>query len=157
MRAAELGVQVLGGYGYLSEYRLEQTYRDARITAIYEGANGIHARMLATRLLKGPEAEAFEAFLTDEAERYGPEIVTVLEQWRVACDIVRSASDPSVLADDFMQVTTMALLRVLWARMAENADHHPEPERIARAAARNARWVKSFAAGYLSRMQEEAA
>lgn len=46
IKAAELGMQVLGGYGYLREYRLEQTYRDARITSIYEGANGIHARML---------------------------------------------------------------------------------------------------------------
>ena len=38
MRSAELGIQVLGGYGFLREYRIEQTYRDARITAIYEGA-----------------------------------------------------------------------------------------------------------------------
>jgi alkylation response protein AidB-like acyl-CoA dehydrogenase len=52
MRAAELGTQVLGGYGYLREYRVEQTYRDARITAIYEGANGIHAGALAGRGLR---------------------------------------------------------------------------------------------------------
>ena len=66
IRAADLGIQVLGGYGYLREYRLEQTWRDARITAIYEGANGIHALTLATRLLrhkKGAAADAFERWL----------------------------------------------------------------------------------------------
>ncbi len=52
IKSADLGMQVLGGYGYLKEYRVEQTYRDARITAIYEGANGIHALTLATRLLR---------------------------------------------------------------------------------------------------------
>ena len=44
--------------GYLREYRLEQVLRDARITSIYEGANGIHERMLATRLLNGAAGDA---------------------------------------------------------------------------------------------------
>lgn len=62
IQAAILGVQVLGGYGYLTEYRVEQTHRDARITAIYEGASGIHARALTTRLLSGRGGAASEAF-----------------------------------------------------------------------------------------------
>ncbi|UYV38148.1 acyl-CoA dehydrogenase family protein [Rhodobacteraceae bacterium D3-12] len=157
MRAAELGVQVLGGYGYLSEYRLEQTYRDARITAIYEGANGIHARTLATRLLKGAEAEAFEEFLRAEAERFGGGVSAVLSQWQEARDLLRGARDASVLADDFMQVTAMALLTALWARMESAAEQHPEPARITRVAARAGRWVRAFAPGYLVRMGEEAA
>jgi alkylation response protein AidB-like acyl-CoA dehydrogenase len=37
IRAANLGIQVLGGYGYLREYGMEQVLRDARIRACYPG------------------------------------------------------------------------------------------------------------------------
>ncbi|MBU1305693.1 MAG: acyl-CoA dehydrogenase family protein, partial [Alphaproteobacteria bacterium] len=39
-RVADLGIQVLGGYGYLPELGMEQIWRDARVTRIYEGTNG---------------------------------------------------------------------------------------------------------------------
>ena len=44
-----LGQQVLGGHGYISEWGLEQNVRDARISQIYEGANGIQALDLMGR------------------------------------------------------------------------------------------------------------
>jgi alkylation response protein AidB-like acyl-CoA dehydrogenase len=34
-------VQVLGGYGYVTEYPVERYLRDAKITQIYEGTNEI--------------------------------------------------------------------------------------------------------------------
>ena len=46
---ANLGMQVLGGYGYIREYGMEQYVRDARIAQIYEGANGIQALDLVGR------------------------------------------------------------------------------------------------------------
>ena len=46
------GVQVLGGYGYTTEYPLEQTVRDAKIMTIYEGTNGIQAMDLVGRKLR---------------------------------------------------------------------------------------------------------
>ena len=39
----ELALQVLGGYGYISEYPVEQYLRDAKISSIYEGTTGIQA------------------------------------------------------------------------------------------------------------------
>ncbi|MFW0777957.1 MAG: acyl-CoA dehydrogenase C-terminal domain-containing protein [Rickettsiales bacterium] len=48
---ASLAVQVFGGYGYISEYGVEQYVRDARITMIYEGTNGIQALDLVGRKL----------------------------------------------------------------------------------------------------------
>jgi hypothetical protein len=45
------GVQVYGGYGYIREYPVEQLLRDCRITAIYEGTNGIQAMDLMGRKL----------------------------------------------------------------------------------------------------------
>jgi hypothetical protein len=47
--AANLAVQVHGGHGYIHEYGVEQFVRDARITQIYEGANGIQALDLIGR------------------------------------------------------------------------------------------------------------
>jgi alkylation response protein AidB-like acyl-CoA dehydrogenase len=44
-----LAVQVLGGYGYIYDYGLEQFVRDARIAQIYEGTNGVQALDLAGR------------------------------------------------------------------------------------------------------------
>ncbi|HMT14824.1 MAG TPA: acyl-CoA dehydrogenase family protein, partial [Aestuariivirga sp.] len=44
-----LGVQVLGGHGYIREHGMEQYVRDARIAQIYEGTNGIQALDLVGR------------------------------------------------------------------------------------------------------------
>lgn len=48
---ASLGMQVFGGYGYIAEYGAEQYLRDARITMIYEGTNGVQALDLVGRKL----------------------------------------------------------------------------------------------------------
>jgi alkylation response protein AidB-like acyl-CoA dehydrogenase len=45
------GMQVYGGYGYISEYPQEQLMRDCRITMIYEGTNGVQAMDLLGRKL----------------------------------------------------------------------------------------------------------
>jgi hypothetical protein len=51
MRVAELAVQVHGGMGYIEETGVAQFYRDVRVTAIYEGTNGIQAMDLVGRKL----------------------------------------------------------------------------------------------------------
>ena len=54
-------VQVLGGYGYISEYPLERMMRDAKITQIYEGTNQIQRLVIAREMLK--EQRAFSSRL----------------------------------------------------------------------------------------------
>ncbi|MDZ4348458.1 MAG: acyl-CoA dehydrogenase [Xanthomonadaceae bacterium] len=49
LKANELAIQVLGGYGYTREYPVEQHYRDNRLNAIHEGTNGIQALDLLGR------------------------------------------------------------------------------------------------------------
>jgi len=46
-----MAIQVFGGYGYTAEFPVEQIFRDVRITAIYEGTNGIQAMDLLDRKL----------------------------------------------------------------------------------------------------------
>ena len=48
---ASLGIQVHGGMGYIEDCRAPQHLRDARVTPIYEGTNGIQALDLAGRKL----------------------------------------------------------------------------------------------------------
>ncbi len=133
IRAAELGMQVLGGYGYLREYRLEQTYRDARITAIYEGANGIHERMLATRLASGDAADAFETYVaTQAAQTQEAKIFSQLETWRALRTRLATLKDPSTLAHEFMGASRETLLACIRAQIARVASHHPDPTRILR-------------------------
>jgi alkylation response protein AidB-like acyl-CoA dehydrogenase len=45
-------VQVLGGYGYVTEYPVERMMRDAKITQIYEGTNEIQ-RLVIARTMRG--------------------------------------------------------------------------------------------------------
>src|SRR5438067_3954500 len=49
-------VQVLGGYGYISEYPLERMMRDAKITQIYEGTNQTQRLVIARAMLKEQSA-----------------------------------------------------------------------------------------------------
>jgi alkylation response protein AidB-like acyl-CoA dehydrogenase len=51
-RIADRAVQVHGGYGYSNEFRVEQLYRDARITRIYEGTSEIQRVVIARNLLE---------------------------------------------------------------------------------------------------------
>jgi alkylation response protein AidB-like acyl-CoA dehydrogenase len=51
MRVTVDAVQVLGGYGYMTEYPLERMMRDAKITQIYEGTNQIQRVVIARHLL----------------------------------------------------------------------------------------------------------
>jgi alkylation response protein AidB-like acyl-CoA dehydrogenase len=46
-------VQLLGGYGYTSDFPVERMMRDAKITQIYEGTNQIQRMVMARQLLKG--------------------------------------------------------------------------------------------------------
>jgi acyl-CoA dehydrogenase len=45
-------IQVLGGYGYVTEYPVERMMRDAKITQIYEGTNQVQRMVIARSLLK---------------------------------------------------------------------------------------------------------
>ena len=64
---AYLGVQVHGGMGFIEETGAAQHYRDARITAIYEGTNGIQAIDLVTRKLAASGGAAVWSLLDELA------------------------------------------------------------------------------------------
>jgi alkylation response protein AidB-like acyl-CoA dehydrogenase len=61
-QAAVSAQQVFGGHGYIREQGMEQFVRDARITQIYEGANGIQAMDLVGRKLPKDGGRAVRTF-----------------------------------------------------------------------------------------------
>jgi len=120
IRAADLGIQVLGGYGYLDEYDIGQTWRDARITAVYEGANGIHALTVATRGLRaqnGAGADAFAGFVRDLGDGRA-EITTLLDEWQDLRDRTAAHDGVPPHARQFATVTAELFFRAAWARIA---------------------------------------
>ena len=51
MQVTTDAVQVLGGYGYITEYPVERMMRDAKITQLYEGTQQIQRLIVARQLL----------------------------------------------------------------------------------------------------------
>ncbi len=49
---ADEAIQILGGYGYMTEYEVERYYRDAKIAEIYEGTKEIQKNTIAGQLIK---------------------------------------------------------------------------------------------------------
>jgi alkylation response protein AidB-like acyl-CoA dehydrogenase len=54
LKANDLAIQVLGGYGYTRDFPLEQLYRDNRLNPIHEGTHGIQAIDLLGRKVTNP-------------------------------------------------------------------------------------------------------
>lgn len=61
-KVTELALQIYGGYGYISDYPVEQLLRDIKIASIYEGTNGIQAIDLVTRKLLRDEGKLFKEY-----------------------------------------------------------------------------------------------
>jgi len=62
-----LAQQIFGGHGYVAEHGMEQFVRDARITMLYEGTNGVQALDLVGRKLPKDGGRALQAFLGEIA------------------------------------------------------------------------------------------
>lgn len=132
VRCADTAIQVLGGYGYMREYRAEQNMRDARICKIYEGANGIHSITLATRLLtwkNGAAADAFAAFVAKEATN-SSHLRRLHSLWTEARFHVLESENPKELANEFFELTASVYYQAAWNRLRSAADQHSDPDRI---------------------------
>jgi hypothetical protein len=100
--------QVLGGHGYIREHGIEQFVRDARITQIYEGTNGIQAMDLVGRKLPKDGGRAVRAFF----ELVGHDITDA-----------KSAGDPSGVAGALMPALQDLQAATMW--LAQNGMSDP--------------------------------
>lgn len=132
--ACNLGLQVLGGHGYIKEWGMEQFVRDARIAQIYEGANGIQALDLVRRKLimdKGQNlsqlSEIISEFITHHRSNHAMhEFLEPLEEalasWMEISEwlIENSEDDPNLAGAasvDYLQFSALVMLAFMWAKM----------------------------------------
>lgn len=134
-----LAQQIFGGHGYVEEWGMSQYVRDARITMIYEGANGVQSLDLVGRKLPsdgGKHAMAFfELVKTFIKENEGDEELKAdfLEPLKEASKRLQSAgmffmehgmSNPNAALSgsyDFMHLFGHVCLGLMWARSAKAA------------------------------------
>jgi len=92
-------VQVHGGMGFIEETGAAQHYRDARITPIYEGANGVQALDLVGRKVARDGGEAMRAFLADVDATLGalgdsdPNLTVLRDRLTAGRDALARATD----------------------------------------------------------------
>ncbi len=128
--------QVYGGHGYIEEWGMSQYARDARITQIYEGANGVQALDLVGRKLaadNGKHVMAFfemvKAFVKDNSRDEAFD-AAYLEPLKAASKQLQEAgmyfmaegmkNPHNALAGsyDFMHMMGHVCLGLMWGRMA---------------------------------------
>lgn len=130
--------QVYGGHGYIEEWGMSQFARDARITMIYEGANGIQGLDLVGRKLGqdgGKHVMAFfdlvRAFISENKdinEAFGKDFLEPLK--KASKDLqaaamyfmqngIKAPNNALAGSYDFMHMFGHVCLGLMWARMAK--------------------------------------
>ena len=135
---ANLGVQVMGGHGYIREWGMEQLVRDARITQLYEGANGIQALDLVGRKLPAHFGRYLRAFFHPvmafiERHQADPELAEFvlplakafarLQQvtLHVAQAGLKNPDEAGAASADYLRLFALVALAFMWARMVQVA------------------------------------
>jgi hypothetical protein len=127
-RVAYDAISVLGGSGYMKDYRLEQLYRDARITSIYEGTSQLQV-VAAVRGVTSGTAEKGFAELSEAAPPAGFEdLADGLKRLRAALDQAvaylkneQSADYLDLWARPLVDVAADIYLSYLWLDMARDS------------------------------------
>lgn len=105
IEVSNLGVQVHGGMGYIEETGAAQYNRDVRVTAIYEGTNGIQAMDLVARKLAdgGEAANALLDEIEAQAETARVDLPDLAEPVWQASETLREALEWMVSQQDLNQ------------------------------------------------------
>jgi hypothetical protein len=140
--AADYGVQVLGGHGYIQEWGMEQILRDSRIATIYEGTTGIQALDLVGRkviLDKFAQLKIFTGEMLSFAAKSLPlcrsnklsckhawTISKLALQWRylglrMALQAKRDRDAIGAGSVDFLMFSGYAFMAYMWAMMSSSA------------------------------------
>ncbi|WP_300023200.1 acyl-CoA dehydrogenase [uncultured Maribacter sp.] len=137
--AVDNGVQVLGGYGFCSDYILQQYLRDIRIFALYEGTTGIQSQDLlgrkitmnngeALKLLSAEIKNSIEASMTHEslvpfAKKLASKLELTQEVLQSLMGFAMKGDYERFLADatPFMEFFSTILISWLWLDIANEA------------------------------------
>lgn len=137
--AVDNGVQVLGGYGFCSDYILQQYLRDIRIFSIYEGTTGIQSQdllgrkvtmengkalqLLSEEITKSIKASMAHESLVPYANKLGEKLELTQKVLQSLMGYAMKGDYERFLADatPFMEFFSTILVGWLWLDMAREA------------------------------------
>ena len=153
--SANLGIQVLGGYGYTKEWGLEQIVRDTRVSTLYEGTTGIQALDLLGRKMlmeRGKTLRSFANEITGFCKHHSlisgnphklrmnkfiwPLTKAVFNWQRYSMQIAsRAQKDRDLIGSasvEYLMYSGYITMAYLWAMMAQKANEEiaKKPENI---------------------------
>lgn len=135
---AVMAQQVFGGHGYIEEHGMSQYVRDARITMIYEGANGIQALDLVGRKLALNGGRAVMAMFKEigdfceenradeamapytKALKKGLNDLQASTMWFMQ-NAMAKPDNAGAGSTDYMHLFGLVTLGYMWAKMAKTA------------------------------------
>ena len=134
-RSAALAIQTLGGYGFTTDFPVQQHYRDLKIMSLYEGTTGIQAIDLLGRkitmekgnalhlLAKTIQATIQAASTNDALKKYADQltiemkqlekVLTKLYSYATTSQLERYLSDASV----FLEMLSFIVIGWQWLKM----------------------------------------
>lgn len=138
LEAANLGVQVYGGHGFISEWGMEQIVRDTRIATLYEGTTQVQALDLLGRKVMLTQGELLKKFTkvihqfcveNSDDETLKPFIEKLSElnrEWgdvtaKIGGKAMENAEAIGAAAEDYLMYSGYVTLAYFWARMVKVA------------------------------------
>jgi alkylation response protein AidB-like acyl-CoA dehydrogenase len=132
--AANHGVQVFGGHGFIAEWGMEQIVRDTRIALLYEGTTGIQALDLLGRKVLMTQGAALKNFTkivhTFCKENEGNESMKVFveplaklnKEWgditmKVGMTAMKNRDEVGAASVDYLMYSGYVCLAYFWAKM----------------------------------------
>lgn len=141
--STNLGMQVFGGHGFISEWGMEQIVRDARIATIYEGTTGIQALDLLGRKVLMTQGESLKRFTKivhkfckEQAE--SEQLQDLLQplqahnkEWgditmKVGMTAMKNRDEVGAASVDYLMYSGYIVMAYLWAKMAVVAQQQLE-------------------------------
>ncbi|SFM40242.1 acyl-CoA dehydrogenase C-terminal domain-containing protein [Marinobacter zhejiangensis] len=136
--SANLGMQVFGGHGFITEWGMEQNVRDARIGMIYEGTTGIQALDLLGRKVLMTQGEALKQFTklvhvfckenadNEQLKEFLEPLQAMNKEWgdltmKIGMNAMKNRDEVGAASVDYLMYSGYAVFAYLWARMAKVA------------------------------------
>ena len=134
--SANTAIQIYGGHGYIKDHGIEQLLRDARITTIYEGTNGIQALDLVGRKMQINNGALYDEFF-NQIHNYINELSTnkdlknhleifknSFEDLRIATNYLRSidiknSNNINGPAVEFLQLFSYISIGYIWLKLLD--------------------------------------
>ena len=143
LEAANLGIQVYGGHGYVQDHGMEQNARDARISTLYEGTTGIQALdLLGRKVLLGSKGQCVRDYTAEMLKFAKPYLLKSGPLGAMARSLARKALEWNVMtlaimlrapkdrelvgsaSVDYLMYSGYVMMALAWAQQAATAQTH---------------------------------